>query len=218
MWQATRTCFHNQLHLSLPMNKLTLCGADIRSAVLCRQTVYLQLSSFHFRPVCWYVSFTPCPGDAGYWVSVCRAVECHRLSMVKLNLLWWLDSKLRHNIDYQRCYGVWFSHGIRRRADVGSWIFLVCLCDGQGVAPYSGSSTGKLAKQFRPRYHRRGISDDLALRELDIFPTLGEQGSSWKRDERPSCAEESWYLSFCSRFIFLLYIRNLSTVDRKSVV
>ena len=105
------------------MNKLALCWADVCPTVLCRQTVYLQLSSFHFRPVCWYVFFTPCPGDAGYWVSVCRAVECHWLSMVELNPPWWLDSKLRHYIDYQRCHGVCCAHGVRSCADVGSRIF-----------------------------------------------------------------------------------------------
>jgi len=47
-----------------------------------------------------------------------------------------------------------------------------------------------LVKKFGPGYDRRGISDDLAFRELDILSTLGVYRSSGKGDERTRCKEK----------------------------
>ena len=186
------TSFNNQLHLRLHMNELAPCRADIGTTVFSRQTIYLQLSAFNLRAFLWNVSLTSCPRDAGNWVSVCRTVQCDWLSVIKFNLLWRLDCKLRHHVDYQSCHGVRCSHGVRSGTDVCSCVFLVCLCYGQGLTLDSRSSTGKLIEEFGPRYHRRGISDDPALRELGIFSALGVYWPSRKGDERTSCARESF--------------------------
>ena len=61
--------------------------------------------------------------------------------------------------------------------------------------------TGKLIEKFGPGHHRRGISDDLAFRELYILSTFGVHRSSGKRDERTSCIRERVVIWLMSRII-----------------
>ena len=124
------TRFNNQLHFSLRLNEVTSSRTDIGTTVFCCQTVYLKSSSFHLGPLLWNVSFTFCPRDTGYWVSFCWTVQCDWLSVVTFYLLWRLDCKLRHHIDYESCHGVWCAQCIGSGADVCPCIFLVRLCYG----------------------------------------------------------------------------------------
>ena len=116
---------------------------------------------------------------------------------------------MRHHVDYQSCHGVRCAHGVRSSTDVCSRVFLVRLCYGQGLTLDSRSSTGKLIKEFGPRYHRRGISDDPALRELGIFSALGVYWPSSKGDKRTSCTRESF-----SVIILNLCVKQYSVADK----
>ena len=122
-------------------------------------------------------------------MSGCGAVQCNSLSMIKLYLLWWFDSKFRHHINDQSCHGVRSAHGVFSRADVCSSVFLLQFFYRQGLTFYSASSSWKLIKKLCPGDHWRGISDDPALGETDVFTHLSvywsrEKGNVWKSCNR----------------------------------
>ena len=86
----------------------------------------------------------------------------------------------------------WCSKLCSRRLLNLSCLFLLC----ESVAFHSGSTTRDFVKKFWPRHHCKGISADLVWRGLSVLSTLSGDLCGGKRDERPSCVEESWSLGF----------------------